>query len=97
MTFHDKFFPMMVGSLQLYNMHVCLYRKVSAFQAWSEENKDSLREEHPDLSEADLTALAARTYKGLTSEEKQVSEGETTLSDGDHMVNQTTHGDRDQT
>ena len=86
------FFPVTTGSLRFYNRCVCLFRKgkVSAFQAWSEENKDSLREENPDLSEADLTALAARSYKGLTSDEKQVS-------DGPHTVMETTHGESDHT
>ena len=45
---------------------------------WLGANREDLREESPDLSDADLTVLAARRYKGLTSEEKQVSRRLTT-------------------
>jgi len=58
--------------------------KTSGFQVWLGVHRDELREESPDLSEADLTVLGARRYKGLTSEEKQVSDHNTLTTTAQH-------------
>ena len=44
----------------------------TGFQLWLSENKDDLQEEHPDLSEADLMVAAAKAFKELPKEDKQV-------------------------
>ena len=45
----------------------------SGFQLWFEENKSSLMEKYVDVDEADYTVMAAKTYKQLPAEVKQVS------------------------
>ena len=39
---------------------------------WLSEKKEELDKEYPDLSEADLMVTAAKAFKELTKEEKQV-------------------------
>ena len=46
----------------------------TGFQLWFGENKQDLEEEHPDLSEADLMVAAAKAFKELDKEEKQVQD-----------------------
>ena len=44
----------------------------SGFELWFLANQDDLQEEFADLSQADLTVEAAKSFKHLTSEEKKV-------------------------
>ncbi|XP_076442996.1 WD repeat and HMG-box DNA-binding protein 1-like [Babylonia areolata] len=44
----------------------------SAFELWLQENQEDLQEEHPDLSQDELSRLAAEQFRALPREERQV-------------------------
>ncbi|XP_046571111.1 WD repeat and HMG-box DNA-binding protein 1-like [Haliotis rubra] len=44
---------------------------VSGFQLWLEENREELEEERPDLSQEDLSQVAAERFRALPKEERQ--------------------------
>ncbi|CAD5122780.1 DgyrCDS11187 [Dimorphilus gyrociliatus] len=44
----------------------------TAFGLWLEENKESLEEENPDVSSEDMAVLAAKRFKALPKEERQI-------------------------
>ncbi|CAL1538540.1 unnamed protein product [Lymnaea stagnalis] len=46
-------------------------KKVSAFSLWYDDAKSDLMEEHPDLSEEDLSQTATERFRTLTKEERE--------------------------
>ena len=67
MTFSFKWYFLTTPSLSL-----SLIRPKTGFQLWLEDEHESLQDENPELSEGDLTVLAARTFKELPKADQQV-------------------------
>lgn len=56
-----------------FQYHVLCYRGgKTGFQLWLENNREDMEEENPELSETDLTMLAAKRFKELSTDEKKV-------------------------
>ena len=53
-------------------IEIFTYRTPSAFDLWYEDNKSELLDEFPDLSDEDLTQIAAERFRELSKEQRQV-------------------------
>ena len=59
---------------QTSNLSYLHFRPVSAFELWLSENQEDLQEEHPELSQEELSRIAAEKFRSLPREERQVKQ-----------------------